>query len=550
MKRVLLHAFAIAAAALLGFAVVLAGGFDHPVDRALPLWAAIVAVLAVSCMWAGRPGPQPNPGRTRVEGSGAGRPGHGGIALGVPLLLAAAIAVPDERARHFAYGIVLALAFCAAVADGLRRDGVPVARATLVLVLLVAIRAVPFDAGAIVPLALLAAGAAALARALAVPALFEIAPDAAVSLGRLLVAGAIVWITPAAPLDAALVPLVVAILLVARSGNYAAMAVSLLLAIVVGRWMVVAGALAIAPAFAAAWLGRRREGNATFAIPLGYGHAAVAGLAFAPGALRGLVTVPAADGIAAVLILALSFAVRPMPSLLLALLALLLPLDPRERSGGFAAVPAAFAVALVSASAWSGATAPAFPLLAEPWVWIALALAGAIGAAIPGVPVRAVIAAAAAVAVVALVPPAPRETVPLRRSLAPGESFVIAAPPGARAVDLVLSGANVSNTTRNTVVATVSVLDATGRGARREVRLRELADWAAFREGDLFRTLNPLPRRPEWSIEGTGREAMLRGEGRIELRAEAPIARVEVRAADGLAPNARVQVERIEVPAR
>ena len=98
-----------------------------------------------------------------------------------------------------------------------------------------------------------------------------------------------------------------------------------------------------------------------------------------------------------------------------------------------------------------------------------------------------------------------------------------------------------------TPFATVEILDREGRGLRRGVELSEVADWGAFRSGSLRRAVNQFPLEPGFRIEGTGRNAWLRGEGAIDIDSAPGVRWLRVSAAPSLPPDARVLVERMEI---
>ncbi|HXG59553.1 MAG TPA: hypothetical protein VNL91_11070, partial [Thermoanaerobaculia bacterium] len=112
-------------------------GEPTPIDRALPVIAAAVALLA----WI------------------AGEPA---IAGAVPLLVAASIAFPDERRRLFAYGLIVAVAFCAACRPASHeKEGKGPAAVLQILIGLVILRWLHLPDAGIVREALVAAGALA-----------------------------------------------------------------------------------------------------------------------------------------------------------------------------------------------------------------------------------------------------------------------------------------------------------------------------------------------------------------------------------------------------
>ncbi len=558
----------------LAFAVARLAGFTSGTDAALPYWvflASVAGAIAVS------------------EGAAQW------IALTIPLILGAAIAIPADPARHLVYGVLLATAFAIAVVDVAREGTVPQGRAIALALLVVATRAFPFDGSVVPPLLLLAAGTVALVvgtggvRASSPASGWAVAesprPGAGedartppgVSLAAFFLIVAIALATPLAPWDAALIPVAIALAFFAvrdsgrpRSAPAIAFGVaSLVLALVVGRWMAAGVAVVLAARAGATFL-RRRNGPAQpvpaamIAIPAltaSRAAGAIAGAGFAPGALFA----PAEwwQRVAAALLFALSLFARPHPALLLALMALLV-LSRREspRASRAAAVTGALLFCAIALSAWSGAAAAAFPLFADRELWVPFAIVAAIAVAWASSPTRgragrphptiaaSAIAAASFVVFIIVLPEEPRHVEPVLTSIAAGESFVLEPPLESRAIDVIISGANISGLDEGTLLGRLDVVDAAGEAWARPIRAGEIADWGAFRSGDLFRTRNPLPRSPGWTIGGEGREASLRGEGRLRVRLERPIGRMIVAADRALPPGARLQIERMEVAPR
>ncbi len=533
---------------LLAVAVTRLAGFTSAVDVALPFWAALAGLA----------------GAVASSDAAAQR-----IALAVPLVLAAAIAIPSGPARHFVYGLLLAGALTIAFVDVARDGEIARGRAIALALLVVATRAFPFDAGAIVPLAVLAVGAIALTAAVCHPERSE----GSVALLPLFLVSALALVTPLAPWDAALVPVAIAMGLgfqgaerrspffVLRSPRLLGFVIAtLLVALIVGRWMLVAVAIVIVSRVVAS-MRRTGDGPAqpvptpAFAFPLTASRAgaAIAAAGFAPGAF-----LAAADGwqrVAAALLFALSLVARPQPALILGLFALLvLAAAERRRDDGRDgrapwAVTGALLFCAVALSAWSGAAAAAFPLFVARELWVPFAVVCAIALLLPQPRIAALLGAAAFVGFIVLMPEEPLHVEPVGVAVAPGASFVLEPPLESRAIDVVISGANIAGLGEGSVLGNLDVIDAAGEAFARPIRAGDAADWGAFRSGDLFRTLNPLPRRPGWTIRGAGREAALHGEGRLRIRLDRPIGRMIVTAAIELPADARLQIERMEVAA-
>lgn len=140
-----------------------------PVDAAMPFAAVLIVVLAWRC--------------------------HPAIEVCVPLLVAAAIAFPEERVRLLAYGVIVAGAFAAAVATVPRRFAdCAVVTVAAVLVL----RWIPFANVELVRELIVLAGALAVLAAARPP--------------MIVAAVAVALVTPAHPGKALLFPLIVAAL--------------------------------------------------------------------------------------------------------------------------------------------------------------------------------------------------------------------------------------------------------------------------------------------------------------------------------------------------
>lgn len=550
-----------AAGAGLALAVARVAGWESGIDGALPFWvllASLAGAVAASAVAAQR------------------------VALVIPLYLAAAIAIPHDAARHFAYGLLLAAALAVALLDVLRDGEVPRGRAIALALLVVATRAFPLEPQALIPLLLLAGGAAALIVAASRSGTGD-AP--ALPLPGFVLAVALALVTPLAPWNAALVPLVIALAFASTPAPSApaltlrwaaAAAVALVAALVVGRWMAAGVAAIVAARVLSGFVPRARSAAPAVAFPLAASRAggAIAAFGFAPAAV--LAPALAWQRVAAALLFALSLLARPQPALILALAALLVLVRPQQDAapapwgGAGDAVPAVLLFCAVALTAWSGAVAASFPLFADRALWVPFALAAALALLLAGaspsvergtageddearrprralLPLLASIAGAAAFVVFVGLLPDAEPSQRIRTAVAPGTSFAFELPKESRAFSLVVSGANVSGLAEGTRVGTLQVVDIAGRAFQRPIAIGDLADWGAFRSGDLFRTTNPLPHRPGWTIRGEGRNAVLYGEGRLRVALDTPIDRVIVVASPALSPDARLQVERVEV---
>jgi hypothetical protein len=173
----------------------------------------------------------------------------------------------------------------------------------------------------------------------------------------------------------------------------------------------------------------------------------------------------------------------------------------------FAAVPGGFAFGLMVMAGVSGAIAPLFPAALPFEFRLVLTATAAVALLVPVPLISALLLASGAVVSLAALP-VPHRVEVGGRSLAPGESAVLAAPASPGDLRLVLSGANVAGLPAATPFATVEILDREGRGSRRGVELREVADWGAFRSGSLRRAVNRFPLEPGFRIEGNGSRCM------------------------------------------
>ena len=84
----------------------------------------------------------------------------------------------------------------------------------------------------------------------------------------------------------------------------------------------------------------------------------------------------------------------------------------------------------------------------------------------------------------------------------------------------------------------------------RPIRIGEVADFGFTRRPHFFAARNPLPRVSRGDVRGYGATAWLHGAGAIGVASGAPMRTLHFRAADDLPPDAQLQIESIELPAR
>jgi hypothetical protein len=125
-------------------------------------------------------------------------------------------------------------------------------------------------------------------------------------------------------------------------------------------------------------------------------------------------------------------------------------------------------------------------------------------------------------------------------ALARGETKSIAIPP-ARHVVVIASAANAATMRPGRVIGFVE---------SRPIRIGEVADFGFTRRPHFFFARNPIPRLSRGDIRGYGATSWLHGAGAIGVAAAAPMRALHFRAADDLPPDARLQIESIELPAR
>jgi hypothetical protein len=486
-----------------------AAGSPTPIDSAVPIHAAVVA-LAVAIA------------AERLASI---------VALGVPLLIVARFAIASEAWRLEVYGLILAGAAALAIGSIVGDGRVPTGRAIGLLVATLALfRLVPFDGSRFAAELVVIAGAALLAGALS--------RRGQLALRDLAFAFVVGAVALSLPLRAAGFPALVAALAWFVIGpsifSFAAIAA---VTIVCGRWAGPLAAIAIvSPAIAA------RKEMRFAALPV------VASAANALASLRlfALLADPIAAAsrrssreivrIALLLLPAIAaLFLRPALALMYVLAAaVMISAAAREecRDVGLTAVLALF---LVMLAAWSGAAGALLPLpatLAAVAAIVAIAIAGRIGLEKIALGIAP---AALFVAVVAMHPAPPAASVMRKISLGVGESKSVTLLPPARQLVVVASAANLVTVTPGTRLGAIDLVDVNGRAYRRVIEAGDVSDWGGFRREHFFGTRAPLAADPLPAFDGYGADASLGGEARIVLRGPAPIAAFTIEV-DGSAP--------------
>jgi hypothetical protein len=512
-----------------------------PIDDALPL----LGVMVVAIAWAAR--------RT---------PYAAAITMGVPLLMAAELAVAGERLRLFLIGAVVAAALAAAVASLAGRQGIATSSARLLALLTVLMmRLVGWhpELRDVVQTGIVLAGVAALIQLFA-------SPMRRVPIAWLALAIVVGLVTPSFPFAASLYPPVLALLgvvvramvresprvressedLLDRPLLYAAASGAIILSTAGGRWLLSITAVTLLAAIIA-----------RFRSPVVAVVAAVSAMALIPArayaslaSLRAWSAAPfVVSGAAAsspllltsLFLTVLAVVARPTVAPLIAIAIAVLSaavVRPSRLSG---ATPL-FAFLMVALVAWSGIPARVIPM---PLGLSALALIAA--AAIAGR--FAVVVAAAGVILVFMAPwrfpdPVVGRVEPVGIALAPGASFTFDGEPPAA---VIVSGANVAHLRVGTLLGLMAVIDSRGRESRRDIRIGDASDWGFLRQGLYFFSRNPLPREPRQRLIGYGYDAFLTGGGRIPtVPAGGRAARVRIIAASSLPPTARLQIDGLE----
>jgi hypothetical protein len=468
-----------------------------------------------------------------------------------PLLVAAELFVEVEAMRLLVAGVALAVAVAVVLVRSLD-DGWRIPRHVALLV--ASVLAVSFS---LLPLTKVGV-AYAVAMGVAVAILIFISSDDdSITLPTFATALLVVFVTPHEPLRAQLFPFVVAATLFAlRHRSRKAAIVAIVVALLAGKWALPIAAIAL--------LAFRRTKESARPMLVFPGGAALVDLSrmtmLAPSFARALFRVQPTIALGSLLlVVAAAVTGRPQLTTLFVVAALFIVTtgaDERKGAGRALRVPTglvdrdaqlmiiALAVCVVP-FAWSGAIARTFPLPAPPSVAImfAVIIAALSFRRLPPLPAASI--AAGALVFIAL------EGLPMvsdgtsHEPIARGQSVSAAMPRPAEKVVVAISGANLTGLDPATPLGRIEWVTHDGRGFSRELFVREVADWGAFRSGASFRSENPLPRLPAGMLNGRGRDSWLRGTGAIALEGR-DIELVRVIADEQLREPAALIIERID----
>ncbi|HVT43390.1 MAG TPA: hypothetical protein VMT00_03275 [Thermoanaerobaculia bacterium] len=521
-----------------------------PVDEALPL----LALLIVTSAWV-------------VRHSVAGE----AILGALPLLLVASFAVPQEELRLACYGLLVTVAFGAAlvrastgseppsmIADGEPSDlrggeradpgGAGLTAGSAVVLLAVGFAAMRLTAAAdhLVPALVFAGGAMLLLAASA---------GRPIRLTTLLIVLVTMVVTPLAPARAALFPILLGLLVWhLRRPHPLTAAGALVVAVLCGRWAI---PLALVPIISRFLLPGRSSGGALLAavVPLRSIQASILlrVAVFHPAAILDLLRADPARRVVAILLVVIAVFLRPSLALLYLLASIVFLSADAGREGEAPErwlPPLLILLLLTTHLAWGGALLSVFPLPLSPPALLFIVATALLPLLIARRMVRAAGVSALLLLVIIAVVAAGGRFEPFvstnQVSLRAGEAASFSVHRNEGRIAVVLSGAHMSALAAGTPVGVVEAIGEEGRGVRREVRVGELADWASLRSDQAFFSRNPFPDDPAGRIAGHGASSFLTGAGRIAIGLEAPIILVRVTAGE-LPPDVRLQVEGIEV---
>ena len=144
----------------------------------------------------------------------------------------------------------------------------------------------------------------------------------------------------------------------------------------------------------------------------------------------------------------------------------------------------------------------------------------------------------------------PGEQQLLGYALAASESATFDLPPRVRHVVVTASGANAARMRPGTLLGTIEAVSDASSDCRRSIRIGDVADFGFDRSTQFFASRNSFPRWSEWDLRDYGIHAWVHGAGRVAIGCGHDISSLRITAAPGLPPDARLQIESIETPAR
>ncbi|HXH40624.1 MAG TPA: hypothetical protein VNN08_18475 [Thermoanaerobaculia bacterium] len=139
---------------------------------------------------------------------------------------------------------------------------------------------------------------------------------------------------------------------------------------------------------------------------------------------------------------------------------------------------------------------------------------------------------------------------PVALALTASESLSIPVPPHVRHVVVTTSGGQMERLRTGHLVGAIEATDVKGRVTTRPIRIGDMADFGFTRRDQFFASRNSLPRFSPGEIRDYGANAWLWGGGRTAVACAADIASVRITAAPDLHPQAHLQIDAVEFPAR
>lgn len=468
-----------------------------------------------------------------------------------PALMVSSVAFAGSGALPLVAGALVLISSVIAIESRIVESRIATPGAVrIVVVLLVAVRMIPFDFEQIRPA--LAGTVLGIVGGAVLVASFSIGrtvlPSQAV-FGFLIAAFA-----PDQPLSAALFPIMTAaVVLLNRRRDLAMLAVTIVLAIFCGRWSYPLVVLPLTALGVTRVLARRQDDAAMIPAGLSW-HSTAAHLArvfpLFPNALasvpRDLPFLLTSAGL-----VLLSGIVRPSVAVMYLLIvvgAALAFARPHSEKLAFPSVVIAAMVILFLG--WSGAfgSLAVFPL---PLPWVPL-LAAITICLLPILFGNRWPAALAAVALCVIGTRYGHQALPdevhvVARALRAGESMAVDTGTARRRVAVVAWALNGAGLDPESRLGTIEFLDDSGKGFRKTFRVSNAPDWGSFRRSMAFYSRNSWPSRPAGKISGEGPSAFVSGAGLVDgkLPEGRRISLIRVTADSGLPPGSSLQIQEV-----
>lgn len=135
-------------------------------------------------------------------------------------------------------------------------------------------------------------------------------------------------------------------------------------------------------------------------------------------------------------------------------------------------------------------------------------------------------------------------------ALAASESATIEVPAHVRHLVVTASGANAARMRPGRLLGRIEAMSDARIVCERSIRIGDVADFGFDRPSQFFASRNSYPRRSGWVVQGYGMGAWVDGGGRVSLRCPRDIASLRLTAASDLPPDARLQIDFIEISPR